>query len=229
MRRIRGRTGWLAVVAMATAACGNNSTAPLQTGLTIQPAGASGNQQSDTVQQALPAPLRVLVLGSDGQPEQGITVRWGSTSPGASFPRSTSVTDGAGVATNIWTLGRISGAQVSGASLPSGANVTFTATALPDRAANIAFQTGNGIAGGVGTTVQLQAAVSDQYGNRVPRVAVNWTVAAGAAVLGAPTTTTDGAGLATVALTFGNTPGPVTVQAAVTGAGVTLANLTATP
>jgi plastocyanin len=211
---------------LAAAGCGGEGSGP--PGLTIQKASPpSGDRQTDTVQRELVTPLRVVV-SRDGTPEAGVSVSWSDNSPAASFREASSLTDATGIASTIWTLGTTAGTRTAAARLAGGASTSFTATALPDVATGIAFLAGNGISGPVNSTVSLQAAVSDQYGNGVPGTTVNWSVLSGVATLSASSTTTDAAGRATASLTFGATTGPVSVQAAVPGVADAVASLTAT-
>jgi len=215
---------------LAAAGCGNSGgdgSGPRQPGLTIEKASLSGDHQSDIVQRELAGPLRVLV-SRDGAPEAGVAVTWSDNSPGASFHDASSTTDGTGIASTLWTLGRTAGARTAVASLAEGARTSFTATALPDAATGIAFPASAVISGSVNSTVLLQAAVSDQFGNPVSGVPVDWSVLSGDATLGTPATTTAATGLATASLTFGSTVGPVSVRAALPGGTAAVQALTAT-
>jgi hypothetical protein len=93
---------------------------------------ASGDGQTGTVGTALPNVLRVRV--SQGFALlQGDTVTWSASDTGASVNPTKSVTDGSGIATTTWILGRAVGAQTATATLSgaTGSPATFTATATP--------------------------------------------------------------------------------------------------
>ena len=102
------------------------------------------------------------------------------------------------------TLDSLTGMTVSSGDNQSG-NVQ---TALPKPlAVTLSFRAGVGIAG----------------------IPVSFAVTSGSAILSAQTTTTDASGSAGVAVTLGNTPGPVVVTATTAGASSVAFHLTANP
>jgi hypothetical protein len=92
-------------------------------------AEADGNNQTATVGERLPNPLRVLVTRDD-EPVEGLEVRW-ITQQGGRFNPQTSVSDAEGVAETFWTLGDAEGQQRATARLVDGDQtpVEFTAVA----------------------------------------------------------------------------------------------------
>ncbi len=208
-----------AVLTLATAilvaACGDS-------GSDTQPdpaealAKTAGDQQEGIVGQELPEPLSVR-LTTNGAPTSGVTVNW-STAVGTL--NSTSVpTDVNGVASTRWTLGTTSGAQTATAAVSgaAGSPVTFSATAVAAAAAVLEEADGNGQTGEINTQLSepVQARVTDEFGNAVADVPVNWT--ATGATVSAPTIPSDAAGISQVAVTLGGTAGPITIIAATDG------------
>jgi uncharacterized protein (TIGR03437 family) len=94
--------------------------------------------------------------------------------------------------------------------------------------ANLAISVGNGLSGPPGTVVNLAAKVTDGSSNPVGGVLVNFTVSSGSATLQTPSATTGGDGTASVLVTLGQTPGPVTVSAASAGLNPVTFSLTVT-
>jgi plastocyanin len=205
----------LVLVGVLTSACGGGPSAPPT--LAIQKAAtASGDGQTDTVLSVLPNPLRVVLrIGSTPQP--GDTVKWATSDPGASVSPTSSVTDATGVATTMWKLGHIAGAQIVTATHngATGSPVTFTATATPGVATQLIQPTGDGQAWMVGTVLPkpLTITVADQYGNGVSNTAVAWQVTSGSASVSPTNTTSTTSGVAQTSVTLGNTAGPITITA----------------
>jgi uncharacterized protein (TIGR03437 family) len=77
----------------------------------------------------------------------------------------------------------------------------------------------NLLTGPAGTTLPkpLRVIVTGRGGVAVPGVLVGWAVTSGAATVSANTSTTDSTGAASIGVTFGSTPGPIGVVAAVLG------------
>ena len=92
----------------------------------------SGDQQSGVIGTLLDVPLVVRVTDTQGNPVAGSTITFGPASgDGSVFP--TQVTsDSNGTAATDWTLGSSQGSQSVGASIETGAMVTFTATATSE-------------------------------------------------------------------------------------------------
>jgi plastocyanin len=195
---------------------GGGGTPPPTT--TITKTSTSGDLQSGTVGQALTNPLEVVVT-EDGVPVSGRTVTWATTASGGSVDPTTAATDADGVATTTWTLGTASGSQSASATLSgaSGSPVTFTATAAPAAAASLSEQSGDQQSAEINTPLPapVEAKVSDQFGNGVPGVAVDWAATGGS--VSAATVLTNDAGISGVNVTAGGAEGPITITASAAG------------
>jgi plastocyanin len=176
---------------------------------------ASGEAQSDTVGATLASPLRVVVTLS-GTPQQGTTVTWSAAGTGAGVNPTTSQTDASGIATTAWTLGQAAGSQTATASLAgaSGSPVTFHATAGAGAPTQLSLSSGDNQTGAPNTAgAALKVKVGDRVGNGVAGTLVDWAVTGGTAGVNPASSSSDATGIAQTALSFGATPGPVTVTA----------------
>jgi plastocyanin len=198
---------------------GGNGGTPPATMAIAKASSNSGDAQTGTVGQPLATPLQVVVT-ENGTSASGETVTWSTTALNASLTAS-STTDANGIASSAWTLGTVSGSQTAQASLSgaSGSPVIFTATAVAGAAVTIANAGGDNQVGEISTQLAspVQAKVSDQLGNGVAGVAVNWA-ASGGTVSGA-TVATNPAGISAVNVTLSGVAGPVTITAAADGLG----------
>lgn len=223
----------LFLLGLAASGCGggdgNGGTPPSTTAIAKNPSG-SGDAQSGIVGQPLAEGIRVLVTEA-GAPLPGATVTWSTTAAGGSLEEPSTVTDNAGAATNTWHLGTVAGPQTAQASLSgaSGSPVTFSATAAADVAAALAKLSGDAQQGPINTALAdpLVAKVSDQYGNGVSGVTVNWATD-GDATLSAPSVASDASGSSAVEVTLGSTVGPITIIATAEGLGGSPQTFTAT-
>jgi plastocyanin len=179
------------------------------------------------VGQPLAAALSVVVT-EDGTPNAGETVAWSTTAAGGSVDPASAATDASGIASTAWTLGTVSGAQTATATLTgaTGSPVTFTATANADAATTLAKAGGDNQTGEIGAQLAaaVQAKVSDQFGNGVQGVSVDW--AATDATVSAPSVPSNAAGISAVTVTLGGTAGPITITAtsgSLTGSPLTFA------
>lgn len=183
-------------------------------------ATASGDAQTDSVAATLPNPLRVLVTLS-GAAQAGATVTWAATAGGGSVLPLTAVTDATGIATTSWTLGHTAGAQAATATLAgaTGSPVSFSATATAGTATQLSLSAGNNQNGPTGGALAnpLAVMVGDQFGNGVANTKVTWAVTSGSATLGADSSFSDAAGIATTTVMLGSTAGSVGVSATSTG------------
>ena len=194
----------------------------------------SGNNQTGTAGTALSQKLTVLVTGSDGNPYAGATVTFAVTIGGATLSPSTpQQTANDGTASVGVTLGITPGPVTVTASVAGLTTVTFTltATAVQITPASLSMVSGNGQSGTTGTTLaqKLTVKVNGSDGNPYAGATVTFAVASGSATLNPSTaqqTASDGTASTTV--TLGNTAGPVTVTASVTGLTTVTFSLTAT-
>ncbi len=95
----------------------------------------SGDEQSGVVGTLLDAPLVVRVTDTQGNPVAGSTITFGPASEDGSVFPTQATSDSNGTAATEWTLGSSQGSQSVGASIGTGAMVTFTATATGENGA----------------------------------------------------------------------------------------------
>lgn len=220
--------GTILLLALPVAACGggdggggNNETVVLTKD--------GGDAQIGQVATLLPTQLRVRVQRG-GANASGETVSWSTGGNGTVDPTS-SVTDGNGIATTSWTLGNTSGVQ-SVVAASGGNDATFTATATPGPAVSFGIASGDGQSAGVNTAFGqvLATQVTDQFGNGIDGITVNWSVQSGDVTLASAASVTNVQGLAAMQVTAGPTTGAAVVRAT-TGAvaGEADFNLTITP
>jgi hypothetical protein len=88
----------------------------------------AGNAQAGSISAALSTALQVKVADAGGNPVTGTTATWSVTGGGGSVAPGSSVTNASGLASTMWTLGPVIGAQ-SAQATAAGAPVAFTATA----------------------------------------------------------------------------------------------------
>lgn len=227
------RRGWIEQVLLlalvAVAACGYsnngygsgpNPPPPPPPALMVAKGVPSGDGQSATVATPLTEPLRVLVTRA-GVPEAGAQVTWMQSEVGGTITPAVGITDANGNATTQVTLGQRAGQQVIRASVANGggvtnaSSVTFSSMARADAPKTIALGPIGPVTGLVNTVFGqgLQAIVKDQFGNPVSGVTVTWRVASGQAMLTPALSITNLAGVAISALTFGDSAGPIEIQA----------------
>jgi hypothetical protein len=114
-------------IILAVACGGGDATGPSASSVT----GIAGDNQVGPTGVQLALPLSFVVLGSSGQPLQGVTVNWTVTpAGGATFAPPSSTTDAQGTASTDVTLGGIVGELVIRGNLPGLQPVVFHALAL---------------------------------------------------------------------------------------------------
>ena len=192
----------------------------------------SGNDQSATVNTALPEALVVEVTDASGNPIANMPIEWTAVG-GGSVSAASNVTDANGRASVTRTLGSTAGTQTTLASAAAaqplvGSPVTFTHTATAGGAASVNKFAGDNQSAQAGTPLAnpLVVQVLDAQGNPIPNRAVTWVVAEGA--VSPETSTTDAEGKASTTWTVGSTPGAKTANAVVSGVGTATFNATAT-
>ncbi|MGH7676390.1 MAG: hypothetical protein ACREMV_14055 [Gemmatimonadales bacterium] len=216
----------VAAIAPACGGGGNGGSGPGRA-LAVQ----AGQNQIGNEGSALATPLAVLVTEvTTSNPVQGVAINWAATRGGGSVTAS-SVTDVAGIATATRTLGSDSIVQTttaSGSGL-SGSPVTFNATSRIQGATQMQLNAGNTQSDTIGATLAIAYAVlvRNETPTAVADVTVNWTAAGGGSV-SAPTSMTNGSGIATINRILGTTAGPQTAQARVTGLSGNPVSFTAT-
>jgi plastocyanin len=118
------------------AACGGDDGGDLGGGpdpaaLSAARAEPSGNQQSGSVGQDLPNPLRI-VIRRGATPTAGAVITWSAIGAGALMTPAVDTTGADGISSSVWHLGNAAGAQSSQAVVSGGADgspVAFTAIA----------------------------------------------------------------------------------------------------
>jgi plastocyanin len=208
----------LLLLGIAFPACGGGDGGccdPLPSTTIAKSAAGSGDAQSGVVGQPLPVAIRVTVTEA-GQPRPGATVSWSTTTAGGSLSEPSTTTDNSGDATNTWTLGTVAGPQTAQASLSGagGSPVTFNATGTPDAPEELSQSGGDGQEGPINSELPelLSVKVSDQYGNGVPGVGVDWATT-GDAELSAANVITDASGTSAVGVVLGGTEGSIVITA----------------
>jgi PKD repeat protein len=215
----------VAGIPLLYAGCGGDSLTLPSEGEPAHITVVRGSGQSGRVQTQLGAPLVVKVTDSQDRPVANATVQFtfdDATAGGSVTPGSTT-TDGNGEASSSITLGTRVG-QMSGHAtvpVPEGTvpvTTTFTAIATSADANGIAAVSGQGQNGLVGATLldSLVVQVTDNFGNPIPAVSVEWSVTGGGGVSPSSTSTDDN-GLASVQRTLGNTAGEQTTVATAAG------------
>lgn len=212
-------TGTAALLVLL-AACGGENEPPAGNGLAVTKAAASGDAQTATVGATLPNPLAVIVT-QDGAPAEGVTVNWSVQTGAGTLGGTSSATNAQGIATMTWNLGPTAGTQTVRTSVAnaSGSPLSFSATANPAAAASIALAGGGGQSATVNTALAnpLAVRVTDELGNGVPGVTVNWEVTGGGGSVGPTTSTSNATGNATTVWTLGPTVGAQAATASSTG------------
>ena len=104
-------------------------TATAETGPPALLVKVSGDEQSGVVGTLLAAPLVVRVTDTHANPVAGSTITFGPASGDGSVFPTQATSDSNGTAATEWILGSSQGSQSVGASIETGAMVSFTATA----------------------------------------------------------------------------------------------------
>ena len=204
----------IASLLLAALGCSGGTAANTDVSITA----TAGNQQTGLVGTALTTPLTVKAVDGLGAALSGITIDWSVQSGGGAVTPSSAVTSAIGVATTSLTLGAAAGANTVKAVLRGGTqSVLFTATA--NTSITISILQGNNQSGTVGAAPgsQLRVQVLENGLAVNPPRTVLWTVVSGGAVLSAPSSITDAAGVASQSVILGPTVGVQSVQATVEG------------
>jgi adhesin/invasin len=179
----------------------------------------SGQAQTGTAGQLLPAAVVVTVFDVFGNPAAGRAVQLGVLSGGGSVAALASFTDANGALRAQWTLGAPAGVQLLGAITPGLGTTVITATARAGAAATLARLTGDGQTGVAGQPLALPLVVhvDDGLGNAVGNTVVNYTILTTGGSLSVAAPRTNAAGDAQVTLTLPTAAGAVLVEASAPG------------
>lgn len=168
----------LLLAILLAGACGPGALEPVAYRLSV----VEGDHQVDSVLAVLPIPFRVQVKDDRNQPVAGVEVRWNSVIAGGTLSSPTSLTDAHGNASVTYALGSRTGSYYVAASAMgvSGASAWFEVTAEPGAAVHIHPSFGGGAIDVGGTTQDPYGVqVTDDHGNPVSGVAVDWLVTEG--------------------------------------------------
>lgn len=170
-------------------AAGNlSSFTDLVAGAPFQLAAQSGDGQSGTVGETLPAPLVFALTDGGGDPVVGVAIVFEMAEGTGSFDPATDTTDAGGLVSTQLTLGTVADTLVilpRGASLDIDEVEAMGARALPGPAAALDWTAGSGQKDAPGETLlaALRVEAQDAYGNGVAGVAITLAADAGGSVL----------------------------------------------
>jgi adhesin/invasin len=186
----------------------------------------SGDNQSGKPGTKLPAAIVVQVSDGFGNVLPGVKVTF-APSAGLTLSQVSSTTDGNGKASALVTLGNSLGPQTVTVTAGTAPPAIFTETVIT-AAANLIKS------GDLQTTIistafpnPIGVEVTDSKGSPVSGVPLAFAVIAGSATLSATNVVSDANGNASVMVTAGPTPGPITITASVPGTNI-LATFTLT-
>lgn len=173
----------------------------------------SGNNQSGTPGQQLPAPLTVKVTDNNGALLSGAALTWTVVSGSATLTNTSSVTDSNGVGSAKVTLGNSLGPVQIKVSTGAVSQTFSLSIAAPVASMHLVSGGGQTAAASAPFAQPIVVQVLDAAGGPVSGLNVAFNVTTGAATLSSPTATTDAQGNASVNVKAGNTPGNVIVTA----------------
>jgi hypothetical protein len=211
------------LLALALGACGGNDIVLPSEGVAAAMTAVQGDKQSGSAGSPLADSLVVKVVDTKSRPVGDQTIVFQVLSGGGEVVPDTAVTDESGLASTQWVLGTADGTQsvrarAVGNGAGSNVTVTFTATAGAAGASTLAAVKGDKQTATAGSPLpdSLSVKVTDQFGNPVSGVAIDWTLTGGGTV-SAPTVETGADGQAGIVRTLGPTAGQQTTVATATG------------
>ena len=164
--------------------------------------------------------LQVIVKDTGGSAVPDVPIAWAAQG-GGSVSAASSNSDALGVATVMRTLPANAATVTTTATKAglSGSPVTFTSVAQVNGAYRIEKFANDSQTDTVLATLgaPFRVHVTDWQSNNVTGYTVSWSAATGGGSVGAPTSTTDGSGIAQITRTLGSTAGTQTTHASVTG------------
>jgi hypothetical protein len=183
----------------------------------------SDQTQNTQAGEQVDEPPAVVVTDGGGNPIEGVEVTFAVTGGGTIAPTTPVTTNGSGqAALEFWELGDAAGASTVTASADglAGSPVTFSATGTVGVATDLTIVSPDNLQGPVGTIITHRVRVTDNAGNSVPDIAVDWSAASGGGSVAPTTSSTNNNGVAATDRTLGPTPGENTTTASATLNGV---------
>jgi hypothetical protein len=201
VNRLSGLLGSFGVVLAMLAGCGGSDLVLPGNGTPADLRVVKGDNQTGLAGSPLAQPLEVKVVDDRGNPLSGHTVAFAldTDAPGARLDPESARSDRDGIAQSRWTLGATSGTQrVVARVTPDGSaqplEVRFIAAVEAGTADQIARVSGDDQSAEVGTRLAdpLVVSVTDQFGNPVQGVSVDWTAVEGSVDPASSVTGADG-------------------------------------
>jgi Big-like domain-containing protein/leishmanolysin len=183
----------------------------------------SGDGQTVTVGETLPAPFVVRVNDALGNPVPQVAVTFSITQGGGDMSVSTATTTPEGGASTVLTTGTTAGSHQVSARITPSISVTFTATATAGPAASVIVASGDNQEAPPGALVPIPPSVrvQDALANPVPGVAVEFEVLIGGGSITGASTVTNSNGVAQVgSWTLGGSAGENQLRATAGGTGL---------
>jgi len=185
----------------------------------------SGDNQTGTAGDTLPARLVIAAQDQFGNPTSGVPIAWTVTAGGGGMSSASGNTDGQGYAAVVWTLGPLAGngnnTATATASGLAGSPVSFTASATAGPPSQLVLVSGNNQVDTVGRTLpeSLVVEARDQFDNAVAGAMVMWAITIGGGTLSTNSNVTDAQGRAATSWTLGDSVGTQHASASLQGAG----------
>ena len=212
---------------------GLKDTAPVQILVTVGPPArvikTAGDTQSGRPGQTLPTPFQIRVVDSANNALPNIPLRWEVIQGNATLTATNTITNNNGVGSTTVTLGQQPGTtsiRVTAGSGTGAPTATFTAT-VEVTVGGLTLVGGDNQTANTGQAFAqpLEVLVTSDTNTPLGGVPVSFSLGSGLASLSANSVTTNSAGRASVNVTAGGAPGPITIIASVGSRTVTF-NLT---
>lgn len=220
--RLLLRASLLSALLAASGGCGGDSTGtPGPSRVTI----AGGGDQAGPAGQVLANPVIVQVTDGDGDPVQGVEVRFAVAAGGGSITPAAATTDAQGNASAQWRLGTVTAdsqqvqVQVIGGDGKATTSAVVRATAQPLAAQGLVRVSSESQFAQVNVPMRdsLTVRVVDVLGNGVPGATVTWTVPSFSGTVSPASTVTRADGTAKAVWTPGPAINPGQAMASVAG------------
>jgi Bacterial Ig-like domain (group 1) len=219
MQRLSGLVASIALALAALHGCGGGDLILPSDGTPAELRITDGDKQAGSPRAALADSLEVSVLDARGEPLPGQTVEFvlESQVPGAAVSPVTARTRANGAARALWVVGEASGTQTVLARVERDdadpLEAQFSATVAPSAASRMAVADGNGQSAPAGSQLPnpLVVLVTDDFGNPVAGVPVEWAAEAGK--VDPVSSTTEDDGRASTMWTLGSATGSQAVTA----------------